>query len=75
MKSKRKLHRQWKQGQISGQEYRDAAWLHREGLRKAKVQLEIIWQEMLRITRRVSTGMSASKGRLKKVYPSDEQEW
>ena len=34
LKSKRELHRQWKQGQVSWEEYRD-------GVRRAKVQLEL----------------------------------
>ncbi|KAK4808500.1 hypothetical protein QYF61_005817 [Mycteria americana] len=35
------LHRQWKQGQATWKEYRDAARLCRDGVRKAKVQLEL----------------------------------
>ncbi|KFQ50610.1 hypothetical protein N334_03009, partial [Pelecanus crispus] len=41
LKSKRELHRQWKQGQVSWEEYREAAWWCREGVRKAKAQLEL----------------------------------
>jgi len=41
LKSNRELHRQWKQGQISWEEYRDAAQLCRDGVRKAKAQLEL----------------------------------
>ncbi|KFQ61370.1 hypothetical protein N334_04214, partial [Pelecanus crispus] len=41
LKSKRELPRQWKQGQVSWDEYREAARLCREGVRKAKVQLEL----------------------------------
>ena len=41
LKSKREMHGQWKQGQVSQEEYRDAAWLCRDGVRKAKVQLEL----------------------------------
>ena len=40
-KSKRELHRQWKQGQVSWEEDRDAAWLCRDGARRAKAQLEL----------------------------------
>jgi len=40
LKGKRELHSQWKQGQVSWEEYRDAAWLCREGVRRAKVGLE-----------------------------------
>ncbi|KFQ53018.1 hypothetical protein N334_04373, partial [Pelecanus crispus] len=42
LKIKRELHRQWKQGQVSWEEYREAARLCREGVRKAKAQLELI---------------------------------
>ncbi|KFQ59950.1 hypothetical protein N334_02077, partial [Pelecanus crispus] len=41
LKSKRELHRQWKQGQVSWEEYREAARLCREGVRKAKARLEL----------------------------------
>ncbi|KFQ62398.1 hypothetical protein N334_02973, partial [Pelecanus crispus] len=41
LKSKRELHRQWKQGQVSWEEYREDAQLCREGVRKAKAQLEL----------------------------------
>jgi len=35
------MHRQWKQRQVSRVEYRDAAQLCRDGIRKAKVWLEL----------------------------------
>jgi len=41
LKTKRKLHRQCKHVQVSWEEYRDAAWLCREGVRRAKAQLEL----------------------------------
>ncbi|KAK4814463.1 hypothetical protein QYF61_018981, partial [Mycteria americana] len=41
LKSKRELHRQWKQGRVTWEEYRDAARLCRDGVRKAKEQLEL----------------------------------
>ncbi|KGL92594.1 hypothetical protein N301_15996, partial [Charadrius vociferus] len=41
LKGKKEMHRQWKQGQVSWEEYRDAAQLCRDGVRKAKVQLEL----------------------------------
>jgi len=41
LKDKKEMHRQWKQGQVSWEEYRDAAWLHRHGVRKAEAQLEL----------------------------------
>ncbi|KFR00437.1 hypothetical protein N306_00145, partial [Opisthocomus hoazin] len=38
---KKKMHRQWKQGQVAWEEYRDTAQLCRGGVRKPKVQLEL----------------------------------
>jgi len=35
------MHRQWKQGQVFWEEYRGAAWLCRDGVRKAKAQLNL----------------------------------
>jgi len=40
LSKKRELHRQWKQGLASWEEYREAAWLCRDGVRKTKAQLE-----------------------------------
>jgi len=41
LKGKRGLHRQWKQEQVSWEEYRDTARLCREEVRRAKVWLEL----------------------------------
>ena len=41
LKGKRELHRQWKQGQVSWEKYRDAGQLCRDGVTRAKVQLEL----------------------------------
>jgi len=41
LKSKRELHQQWKQGQVSREEYKDAAWWCSKGVRRAKAQLEL----------------------------------
>ncbi|PKU47396.1 hypothetical protein llap_2298 [Limosa lapponica baueri] len=41
LKGKKETHRHWEQGQVSWEEYRDIAWLCRDGVRKAKVQLEL----------------------------------
>ena len=41
LKSKRELYRQWKQGQVSWEEYRDTAWLCRDGVRRAKAWLRL----------------------------------
>jgi len=41
LKSKRELHRQWKQGQVSWEEDMDSAWLCTDGIRKAKAWMEV----------------------------------
>ncbi|KFM04158.1 hypothetical protein AS27_10724, partial [Aptenodytes forsteri] len=41
LKGKKEMHRQWKQGQVSLEEYREAARLCRDEVRKAKVWLEL----------------------------------
>ena len=41
LESKKEMHRQWKQGQVTLKEYRYAARLCRDGVRKAKTQLEL----------------------------------
>jgi len=35
------MHRHWKQGLVTWEEYRDAAWLCRYGVRKAKEWMEL----------------------------------
>ena len=41
LKSEKKMHRQWKQGQVPWEEHKEAARLCRDGVRKAKAQLEL----------------------------------
>jgi len=41
LRKKRELHRQWKQELASWEEYREPARLCRDGVRKAKPQLEL----------------------------------
>ncbi|KFW02563.1 hypothetical protein N327_13593, partial [Fulmarus glacialis] len=41
LKGKKEMHRQWKQGQVSWEEYRDAVQLCRDRVRKAKAWLEL----------------------------------
>lgn len=35
------MHRQWKHGQVSGEEYRDAVQLHKDRVRMTKAKLEL----------------------------------
>ncbi|KFZ59181.1 hypothetical protein N338_00715, partial [Podiceps cristatus] len=41
LKGKKEMHRQWKQRQVSWEEYRDVAWLCRDRVRKAKACMEL----------------------------------
>ncbi|KFV07293.1 hypothetical protein N339_07034, partial [Pterocles gutturalis] len=41
LKGKKKVHKQWKQGQVSWEEYRDTAQLCRDGVRKTMTQLDL----------------------------------
>ncbi|KAK4829113.1 hypothetical protein QYF61_002151 [Mycteria americana] len=41
LKSKKEMHRQWKQGRVTWEEHRDIALLCRDGVRKAKAWLEM----------------------------------
>ncbi|KFQ99133.1 hypothetical protein Y956_03969, partial [Nipponia nippon] len=41
LKGKKRMHRQWKQGQVSWEEYRDTVQLCRDRIRKAKARLEL----------------------------------
>ena len=41
LKGKKEMHRHWKQGQASWEEYSNAAQLCRDGVRNAKAQLEL----------------------------------
>ncbi|KFZ68978.1 hypothetical protein N338_01487, partial [Podiceps cristatus] len=41
LKGKKEMHRQWKLGQVSWEEHRDAARLRRDGVRMAKARLEL----------------------------------
>jgi len=68
LKHKKEMHRWWKQGQVSWEEYRNSGQFCRDGVRKAKVQLQL---ELARkaenkkgFYRRVS-----KRGRSQKVYP------
>ncbi|KFZ63214.1 hypothetical protein N338_03891, partial [Podiceps cristatus] len=41
LKEKKEIHKQWKQGQVSWDEYKDVVLLCRDGVRKAKAWLEL----------------------------------
>ena len=41
LRCKKEMHRQWKQGHVAWEEYRDAVQMCRDGIRKAKAQMEM----------------------------------
>ena len=41
LRCKKEMHRQWKQGHVAWVEYRDAIWMCRDRIRKAKAQVEL----------------------------------
>ncbi|KFR00034.1 hypothetical protein Y956_06354, partial [Nipponia nippon] len=41
LKGNKRMHRQWEQGLVSWEEYGDAAWLCKDGIRKANASLEL----------------------------------
>jgi len=74
LKGKRELHRQWKQGQVSWEEYRDAARLCRDEVRRPKAQLEL---NLARATKNNKKGFYryfSKKRKVKESVPPDEQE-
>jgi len=60
------MHRQWKQGQISREEYRDAARLCGDGIRKTKVQLEL---NLARDAKNNNKGFYSQKRKVKDDVP------
>ena len=41
LRYKKEMHSQWTQGHVAWEEYRDADWMCRDGIRKAKTQMEL----------------------------------
>ena len=77
LKSKRELHRQWKQEQVSWEEYRDAAWLCRGGVRRAKVQLELNLARNAKNNKKGFYRYVSQKRKVKESAspPPNEKEW
>ena len=75
LKGKKEMHRQWKQGQVSWEEYRDAARLCRDGVRKAKARLEL---NLARDAKNNKKGFHRHVSQKRKVngsVPLNEQAW
>jgi len=70
------LNRQWKQGQVTWEEYRDTVWLCSDGFREAKAQLKL---NLARDTKNDKKGFYryvSHKSKVKEsVPPTDEQDW
>lgn len=69
LKGKKLMCRQWKQGQITSEEYRDEVQLFKDGVRKAKVKLKVDLAKDAKNNKKASTSMLTRKGRSKVVYP------
>ncbi|KFQ20168.1 hypothetical protein N332_09221, partial [Mesitornis unicolor] len=70
LKGKMELHRQWKQGQVSWEEYMDVAWVCRDKVRKAKAWLEL---NMVRDAKKTKKGFYRyvnQKRKVKESFPS-----
>lgn len=67
VKGKKKMHCQWKEGRVSWEVYRNVAWLRSDGLRKAKVQLEL---NSARDTKEVFYRYVSQEEKLKESVPS-----
>jgi len=76
LKGKREWHRQWKQGQVSWEEYRDAVRLCRDEVRKAKAQLKLNLARNAKNDKKGFYRYVNQKSQFKQsVTPPDEQEW
>jgi len=75
LKGKRELHRQWKQGQVSSEECRDAGQLYRGEVRRAKMQLELNLARDAKNNKKGFYRYVNQKKKLKESLPPNEQEW
>ncbi|KFQ17180.1 hypothetical protein N331_12325, partial [Merops nubicus] len=84
LKEKMRLHRHWKQGQVSWEEHRDTAWLCRDEVRKAKAQMELnlardakenrkgFYRYIIQ-KRKVKEGISSLKNSNEELVTTDEE--
>ncbi|PKU32580.1 nedd4-binding protein 2-like 2 [Limosa lapponica baueri] len=76
LKGKKELQRQFKQDQVSWEEYRDSAWLCRDEVKKAKAQLELNLERDAKNNKKGFYRYINQKRKAKEsVHPHDEQEW
>lgn len=67
---KKELWWQWKQGLVSWEEYRDAALMSRDEVRKARAHLEMNFRRNVKNNKKASTGMSVLKRKVEENIPS-----
>ena len=75
LQSKKELHRQWNQGQVSWKEYRDAAQLCRNGVRRAEASLELNLARDAKNNKKGFYRYVKQKRKLKETVPPLEEEW
>jgi len=75
LKSKTELHRQWKQGQVTRKEYSEAAWLCRDGVRRARAWLELNLAKDAKNNKKSFYRCVNQKRKVKESVPPDKQEW
>jgi len=76
LKGKKEIHKQWKQGQVSWEDYRDTARLYRDEVRQAKVQLELNLARDARNGKKDFYRCVSQKRKVKEnIPPTDEKDW
>jgi len=75
LKGKRELHRQWKQGQVSWEDYRATAQLCRDEVRRAKAQLELNLARDAKNNKKGFYRYVSQKKKVKESVQPDEQKW
>jgi len=68
LNSKKKMHSQWKQRRLPWEEYKEAARLCRDVVKKTKAQLKLNLVSMPKRTRKASTGTSTRKEKSRRAY-------
>ena len=69
LKGKKEMHWQWNQGQVTREEYRGAAWLCRDGVRKVKAWLELNLARDAKNTKKSFYRRVSQKKKFKESYP------
>lgn len=75
LKSKMETHRQWKQEQVSQEEYRDLAQLCREMVRKAEAQLELTLVRNTKNYEKTFYRNVSQKRNIKDSVPAEKHDW